>query len=751
MSPRQRRYTGVLVLLLSIVTALGLPTADRAMAGGQLTISSLNPVSGPAGTVIDVSGDLDTGEYCSSASATATLYDGSGRSLVSKVVPLGLTYQVTLTVASDALPGQGKVVVAYLDNPGFCNDSQSAVFTVTLVAQNFSGSTRHDTNLRIDLAPHVVGNAGTSPTYEIPSAPAHGTDAVSGSVVTYTPAAGYGGADQFSWRVCGVVGDKTVCSDPAIVGLTVTPSALAVTASAEPPTACTDRQVQSTAVVHVDGMASVGVSVTFVTTLGGRQQHFSGVTDQTGLATFTYGWTAPGTETWTASVTPPPATSGQATASGQRAWTACDVVLVVAPDGGRSQVGSTFTESVAVTYRAAPVKATVTLVPSLSGATGTAQDITTDADGHANVAFPCLSPGTLTIAGHAVVDGRPGDGFAKHICEPVPPGPVLGVNLAPSGTESLTGQSVTFTAVVTSDGTALPGASVTFGAHLGAQPDQAATTTSGVNGIATFTYTRATEGTDTVTVRVSKDGRSTTTQVEHFWRTVPGLALALTPDGTSSQVGQQFTATLTVTVKGRPLVGGAVVFTANGNNQPNVTAARTSGSAGTAIFTYTRAAPDLDSVNATVTLPDGRHGAVSVAHSWQDAGLTALRPPTVRTNRPSTLPGGPVTVSGSQCPALSPVTFSVASTELGRATADASGRFTVTLHTPTLRAGHYLLTAACGGRSAAAGLDLVTQTSSTGTSGAAATTMATILTFFVLLGGQLLRPSSHPVPNTPAI
>ncbi|KQY75373.1 hypothetical protein ASD25_12625 [Brevundimonas sp. Root1423] len=67
----------------------------------------------------------------------------------------------------------------------------------------------------IDLSAALTGGAHTSIT--IVAAPAHGTVTAAGDVVTYTPAAGYFGADSFTYVATGPGGT----SAPATVGLTV--------------------------------------------------------------------------------------------------------------------------------------------------------------------------------------------------------------------------------------------------------------------------------------------------------------------------------------------------------------------------------------------------------------------------------------------------------------------------------------------------------------------------------------------------
>lgn len=78
--------------------------------------------------------------------------------------------------------------------------------------------------MAIDLTPSI---AGASTSIAIATAPAHGTTTITGNVVTYTPTAGYYGADSFTYTATGPGGT----SAPATVSLTVaTPTVPSVTA-----------------------------------------------------------------------------------------------------------------------------------------------------------------------------------------------------------------------------------------------------------------------------------------------------------------------------------------------------------------------------------------------------------------------------------------------------------------------------------------------------------------------------------------
>ncbi len=177
------------------------------------------------GTAIDLSGSID-GVYRSVAigtapshgtvtitGATATYtpassYYGADSFTFTATGPGGTSApaRVAITVATPAAP----VVV-----------SPAAV---TVAGATSAGATR----ATIDLAPTV---SGVSSGFALVSAPAHGTATLAGTVVTYVPAAGYAGADSFTFQAQGPGG----ASNLGTVAITVQPTAAvaqALTASA---------------------------------------------------------------------------------------------------------------------------------------------------------------------------------------------------------------------------------------------------------------------------------------------------------------------------------------------------------------------------------------------------------------------------------------------------------------------------------------------------------------------------------------
>jgi hypothetical protein len=113
-----------------------------------------------------------------------------------------------------------------------------------------------------------------------------------------------------------------------------------------------------------------------------------------------------------------------------------------------------------------------------------------------------------------------------------------------------------------------------------------------------------------------------------------------------------------------------------------------------------------------------------------------LRPLVVRgigPGRPSALAGGRAEATGLDCPTGAVVTLRVEGRDVARTTADAAGMFQVELNLPSdLAAGRRLVSASCGPVTLEGPLQLV-QTSSNSNPGAGVTTLAALLSLFLLI------------------
>jgi len=215
--------------------------------------------------------------------------------------------------------------------------SAPATVTVTVapppppVVTNLSVTTAYQTARAIDLSPAVTG---VSTGVAIMAGPAHGAATLSGTTVTYTPAAGYIGADSFTFTASGPGGT----SAPATVTVTVAPppppvaSAVSVTTPYQ-----TARAIDlSTAVTGVStGIAVATAPTSGTTSLSGTTVTYTPNAGFFGTDSFTYtasgpgGTSAPATVTITVSTPPPPVATGGSISTGFETAQTIDVARLV--------------------------------------------------------------------------------------------------------------------------------------------------------------------------------------------------------------------------------------------------------------------------------------------------------------------------------------------------------------------------------------------------------------------------------------
>jgi P-type conjugative transfer protein TrbJ len=206
--------------------------------------------------------------------------------------------------------------------------SNTATETVTVLTppspNNGSLSVPYQTAGSITLT-----GSGTITSYTIVAQPGHGTVTLSGSKATYTPAAGYYGADSFTFKVTGPNGTSPTTGTISVtVGLPPAPTATAgnMTVPYQTPTTATlagSGVISSFAIVTQPANGTVSLSGSTVT--------YTPNPGYIGSDSFTFdvvgpgGTSAPATETVTVQAPPPPvANSGSVTcAYGQ----ACTVTL----------------------------------------------------------------------------------------------------------------------------------------------------------------------------------------------------------------------------------------------------------------------------------------------------------------------------------------------------------------------------------------------------------------------------------------
>ncbi|MET3724328.1 Ig-like domain-containing protein [Sphingomonas trueperi] len=144
----------------------------------------------------------------------------------------------------------------------------------------------------IDLSTSI---SGVHTSITVATAPAHGTTSVAGDVVTYTPAAGYDGADSFTYTATGPGGTST----PATVGLVVaTPAAPTVAdrSGIEVPNGSTGTAIDlSSSITGVHTSIAIATAPAHGTTsVAGNVVTYTPATGYSGADSFTYTATGPG-------------------------------------------------------------------------------------------------------------------------------------------------------------------------------------------------------------------------------------------------------------------------------------------------------------------------------------------------------------------------------------------------------------------------------------------------------------------------
>jgi hypothetical protein len=226
----------------------------------------------------------------------------------------------SLTVVSEPADGTTTVtddVITYTPTTGYFGvdsftytatgpggTSAPATVTVTVatpgapVVAAVSVAAAYDAPTAIDLSGSITG---VHTNLAVGSAPAHGTTSVSGDVVTYTPAAGYFGADSFTYTATGPGGT----SAPATVTVTVATPAPPTVAAASAAVAydSTGQAIPLTASGVYTTLAVATAPAHGTATISGTTATYVPAAGYFGADSFTYTATGPGGTSAMATVT----------------------------------------------------------------------------------------------------------------------------------------------------------------------------------------------------------------------------------------------------------------------------------------------------------------------------------------------------------------------------------------------------------------------------------------------------------------
>jgi hypothetical protein len=363
-----------------------------------------------------------------------------------------------------------------------------------------------------------------------------------------------------------------------------------------------------TATVSEGGTPVPGRRVDFAVTAG-PHAGTSGfaTTNANSVATFTYAGTAGGTDTIRASFTDSVGRPHSDTA--RRTWIAFGLAL--APATSTGLIGTNHTVTATLTENGQPAAAGRDVVFTITGANPQQVTRTTNAAGQATFTYTGTSAGTDAI--RARHDDRFGGSTSSTQVQRT--WSEATIDLAPASSTGRTGTSHTVTATVREVGAPAGGRVVSF--EITGANRQAATRTTNAAGQATFTYTGANAGTDTI--RASFDdaaGAPHETTAERRW-TAPDIGLTIDPATATGPVGGTHTVTATVTEDGVAAPVRGVTFSVTGGPHAGAGATATTGGDGRASFTYTGTAAGTDAIVASFVDSLGRtHTAQAVERVW---------------------------------------------------------------------------------------------------------------------------------------
>ncbi|WP_313535284.1 Ig-like domain-containing protein [Sphingomonas sp.] len=247
--------------------------------------SGVAVANGSTGTAIDLSSSI-SGVHSSIAVATAPAH---GTTSVAGDV-------VTYTPAAGYYGADSFTYTA--TGPGGTSAPATVTLTVaapaapTVTGRSGVAVANGSTGTAIDLSSSITG---VHSSIAVATAPAHGTTSVAGDVVTYTPAAGYYGADSFTYTATGPGGT----SAPATVTLTVAapPAPVAADRSgvAVPYGSAGTAIDLSSAITGAHGSIAVATAPAHGTTsVSGNVVTYTPATGYYGADSFTYTATGPG-------------------------------------------------------------------------------------------------------------------------------------------------------------------------------------------------------------------------------------------------------------------------------------------------------------------------------------------------------------------------------------------------------------------------------------------------------------------------
>lgn len=536
-------------------------------------VSSVSPWSATRGQTVTITGSGFYGTSAVSFGGTPATFTVNNGSSITATVPDG-SGTVPITVVTDA---------GTATNASFTFQAPVANSITTSVAFDSSSNSI------------PVSTSGNPTSVAVASAASHGTAQASGMSITYTPAAGYTGADSFTYTASNGAGT----SAPATVSITVNPPPVPTVTAASATTAY-DTATNINLASAISGLNITGVTIASNPSHGTVSVSGETVT-YTPSATF-YG----GTDSFTYTATNPGGTSTPATVTITVGTVAAPIAAAVSTTTSYNTAASINLASAisglditAVTIASAPAHGTVsvsgetvTYIPSANfyGGTDSFTYTATNPGGTSSPATVTVSVGQVTVPTVAARSATTPYNTAASInlASVIAGTDVTAVNIASNpmhGTVSVSGETVTytpsatfyggidsFTYTATNPGGTSSSATVTVTVGEVAVPTVAAkSVTTPYNTATSINLANAISGTDVTgiavagnpshgTVSVSGETITYTPSATFYGGTDSFTYTATNPGGSSSPA----TVTITVTPLSTPVAAALSVATTTG-------------------------------------------------------------------------------------------------------------------------------------------------------------------------------------------
>jgi uncharacterized protein YhjY with autotransporter beta-barrel domain len=293
--PYQGASAGTATFSVDGFTPAGYPATATATSSTITVVPSVTgvaPNSGPVSQVVTVSG---TGFSTTPGNNTVT-FGSAGNGTVTAA---GAT---SLTVTAPAA-GSGAQNVTVTVNGQTSTTSQPFTFIDPPIAANKPGVAvaYESAGTAIDLSSSITG--GPHASIAIGTAPTHGATSIAGDVVTYTPAAGYFGADSFTYTATGAGGTSNVATVSITVATPAAPVAADDSAAIPYNSAGTAIDLASS-ITGVHASIAIGTAPAHGTTsIAGDVVTYTPAANYYGADSFTYTATGPGGTSAPATVT----------------------------------------------------------------------------------------------------------------------------------------------------------------------------------------------------------------------------------------------------------------------------------------------------------------------------------------------------------------------------------------------------------------------------------------------------------------